>query len=76
MTFSQTEALVSLPYEFIPFPDAGDIVYALDRSGTVVTEVRVVRAVRKKVYDRTMVVEIAVDKEHALRVRGIRAREN
>ena len=72
--FKNLSAISLLVYEFLPFPDTSDNVEALDRSGKVVTQAKVVRVQNKKLYDRTKIVEIAVKKEYALQVRGIRAK--
>jgi len=79
-TFAPGEALVSLPYEFLPLPEKGDpstgsgqaVVTALDRDGQPVGEARVVRARKTKKMDRTAVVSLAVPAELAMTVRGFK----
>lgn len=68
------EALVSLPYEFLPLPEKGDVVVALDREGQPVGTARVVRVRKTKKMDRTAVVSLAVPVEQAMEVRGFRVR--
>ena len=40
-SYSENEALVAIPYEFLPVPAPGDTVAALDREGAWVADVRV-----------------------------------
>ena len=65
-------ATVSLPYEFLPLPEKGQRVTALDRSGQPVGEAEVVRVANPKAYDHTPVVTIRVPAELALVVRHCR----
>lgn len=62
-------ALITLPYEFLPIPKAGDKVKALDRKGDV-RDGAVVEKVLKK--GKTMVVTIEVRADLAMDVRNIR----
>ena len=63
------DALISLPYEFLPVPKKGDVVVALDREGKVRgnTKVEEVRKVGK-----TYIITIRTKKEDAMVVRNIR----
>lgn len=72
MTFSENEAAVSLPWEYLPVPQAGDRVNALSRSGEVLGNARVVDVKSPKSYDHTAVVTVAVPKGLAGEVRGLR----
>lgn len=72
MTYSETEALLKLPYEFIPLPKTNDIVKGLDREGNVVCDVRVESVMNSKYLDRTPIVSIAVKKDLAKTIRNIR----
>jgi Fe-S-cluster-containing hydrogenase component 2 len=65
-------AKVALPYEFIPLPERGDKVMALDREGNGLGPVDVVRVQKGKRLDRTPIVTIAVPRKWALVARGIR----
>jgi len=62
-------ALVTLPYEFLPIPKAGEKVVALDREGKSKGIAEVVR-VRK--VGKTAVITIKTDKKNAMDVRNIR----
>jgi Fe-S-cluster-containing hydrogenase component 2 len=66
-------ATVSLPYEFLPLPERGDTVVALDRSGDPVCSARVARVLASKALDRTPVVALEVPRERALEVRHFRS---
>ena len=64
------KAAVTLPYEFLPLPEKGEGVTALDRAGTplgdaVVTEVR-----KKETMDQTAVITIEVPREWSMQARA------
>ena len=61
-------ALITLPYEFVPVPSVGDTVKALDRTGAVRSNAVVKKVVRN---GKTMVVTIDVDSSLAMDVRNI-----
>ena len=63
---------VSLPYEFLPLPEAGDVVTALGRNGEVVCEAKVGRVLSAKALDRTPVITLEVPRGHAMAVRHFR----
>jgi len=71
MTYSDQEATVQLPYEFLPLPKRGETVKALDREGRVVCPARVVKVLNPKGFDHTAVITIAVPKDQAMNVRNI-----
>lgn len=71
-TYSDTETLVKLPYEFLPLPKEGDCVTGLDREARPVCRARVVKVLNTKAQDKTPVVSVAVSKEMGLAVRNIR----
>lgn len=68
MTWSEGEAIVRIPYEFIPLPEVGDIVEGLDREGNTLTDVRVEKVQNAKMMDKTPVLWLAVKKEFAKEV--------
>ena len=74
MNFSDTETLVTFPYEFEPLPKVGDLVEAVDRGGEPVSSARVTRVQNPPAFNRTAVVTIAVPKAHGMVVRSIRRR--
>ncbi|MGB9839846.1 4Fe-4S dicluster domain-containing protein [Thermovenabulum sp.] len=71
-TYSEKEATVSLPFEFLPLPAEGDEVDVLDRSGKVVGKGRVLKVRNGKYEDKTPVITVAVPKELSMVVRNIR----
>lgn len=71
-TYSDTEATVSFPYEYIPLPVKDEIVEAVNREGKVVCKGKVVKVLNPKSYDRTPVVTVAIQKEFADDVRSMK----
>lgn len=69
--YSENEALIKLPWEFLPLPKKGDVVKTLNRAGEEVGEGRVVAVQDGKVFDRTRIIHIVVPKEHSMIVRSI-----
>lgn len=73
-TYSDREATVTLPYEFLPLPEKGERVEALNRRGEVVAEGTVVQVRTPKAFDRTALVTVVIPKELSMEVRHIRSR--
>jgi Fe-S-cluster-containing hydrogenase component 2 len=63
------KAWVTLPYEFIPGPKVGDIVQALDRTGTLRNKALVKKIAK---HGKTMVVTIEVESGYAMDIRNIK----
>lgn len=70
--YSQEEATVDFPFEYLPLPQVGQTVEAVDRTGQRVCSGRVVTVKQGKQYAGTRVVSVAVAKDCADRVRSIR----
>jgi len=70
---SKEKALITIPYEFLPIPEIGDKVKALDRKGEVVGEAKVIRV--KKNENKTNTITIEVNKELGMTVRNIKVIE-
>ena len=68
-TYSETETLVKIPYEFLPLPEEGVFVTGLDREGRPICRAKVVKVLNTKTMDKTPVVSLAVPKEFAMAVR-------
>ena len=68
-SYSETESLVKIPYEYIPLPEVGSEVDGVNRIGEVVCKVRVEKEKKKK--NKTSVVTLVVPKEYTHIVRGI-----
>lgn len=70
-TFSDTTALVSFPYEYVPLPVEGQSVKCTDRMGAYVTD-GVIRQIRRaKAFDHTAIVTVEIPKEYVMEVRFI-----
>ena len=62
-------AYITLPYEFLPIPQKGDLVEALNRKGEKKQLAKVVQSIKK---GKTAVVTIEVEKKHIMDIRHIR----
>lgn len=71
-TYSETQATVSLPFEFLPLPHEGEEVDLLNRSGKKVGKGKVLKVRNGKYEDRTPVITVAVPKELSMVVRNIK----
>jgi len=71
INYSETEALVAFPYEYVPLPQDGEIVKAVNRDGTAVTTGRVVNVKTAKAFDHTAVISLAIHKDFVQHVRSI-----
>ena len=71
-SYSEKEAAISMPYEYLPLPESGDVVDALDRSGVKVCSGRIIKISNPEKNDNTAVVTIAVPKQYADQVRSFR----
>ncbi|MCL2407107.1 MAG: (2Fe-2S)-binding protein [Defluviitaleaceae bacterium] len=70
-SWSEDRALIKIPYEFRPLPEKGDIVLALDRSGTPVATADVISVLLNKATNRVPIISIAIDKSLIKTVRNI-----
>jgi Fe-S-cluster-containing hydrogenase component 2 len=70
--YSENKSMVKLPYEFLPIPEEGQTVTALNREGVPVGEAKVVRVQSGKNQNRTTLVWLEVDKGMAMEVRNFR----
>lgn len=71
-SYSDLEAIVRLPYEYLPLPQEGDRVAAINRAGQQVGEARVVKVQQGGNLDGTSVIWLAVPKGLAMEVRHFR----
>jgi len=71
MTFSDTEALATIPYEYLPMPQVGDEVDAVNRHGETLCKAKVIRIRNPKIFAGTALVSIAVPKQFAIEVKGL-----
>lgn len=65
-------ATMMMPYEFLPLPDEGEIVTALDRSGKELGDAKVTSVRKTERMDETAVVTIEVPKDWSMRARAFR----
>jgi len=71
ISYSQTEAVVSFPFEYLPLPKIGDKVEAVNREGKIVTTGRVSKIRNPSKNDHTSIISIVIPKEWAVEVRNI-----
>lgn len=69
LKYKGDEALLMIPYEFLPTPKRGEIYEALNRKGETVGEARIVAA--REMEGRTTVLTLAVKRDLAMIVRNI-----
>ena len=69
-SYSKTEAMIKIPYEFCPLPESGEEVEALDRAGKFAGVAHVLRVQQQA--NKTTLLWLIVPKEIALDVRNIR----
>lgn len=71
--YSDDSATVTMPYEFLPLPQKGDIGYGLSRSGEAVCEVEVLDVRSAKAFDHTHLLTVKVPKDMVMKVRFYKA---
>ena len=71
-TYSENEALIKIPYEYLPIPVTNSIVDVTNRLGEVVGKGRIVQVTNSKKNDKTLILGISVPKELSMVVRGIK----
>ena len=70
--YSETEATVAFPYEYVPTPEVGEEWEAVDRQGQVKCKGKIVKVMNPKAFDRTPIVTVAIPKEFADEVRSVK----
>ena len=68
-SYSDTESLVKIPYEFLPLPAENSYVTGLNRNGNPVCRAKVIKVLAGKSVDKTAIVTLAVPKELSMEVR-------
>lgn len=63
---------VRLPYEFLPLPKEGQVVKGLNRAGEYITDVKVLKVLNPKSFDRTPIITIEVDRKFLYEIRNIK----
>ncbi len=69
------KAVVTLPYEFLPLPEKGQAVTALDRSGAPLGDAEVTEVRKTDRMDETALVSIEVPMDWSMRARGFRLKK-
>lgn len=72
LTYSENQAMVELPYEFLPLPAVGEEVEAVNREGQAVSSGIIKRIQNPQKFNRTAVISLAVPKNLAMEVRSIK----
>lgn len=62
-------AEVTIPYEFLPYPEVGETGIGLGRDGKKLCAAEVVRVRKEKAFDHTVLVTMRIPEEMAMRVR-------
>ncbi|OOP72779.1 FAD-dependent oxidoreductase [Clostridium beijerinckii] len=71
-TYEEGYATVTIPYEFLPLPNKGDMGIALDRSGIEVCEAEVLEVRSAKPMDHTKLLTMKVPTDMAMKARFIK----
>jgi Fe-S-cluster-containing hydrogenase component 2 len=70
--YSENTATVAFPYEYMPTPEKGMEVTAVNRKGEEVCGAKVVNVMNPAAFDHTPVVTVEIPKEYADEVRSIK----
>ena len=68
-------SIVYIPYEFIPRPKKGDTAIGLDREGKERCEVKILKVLDSRKFDRCAIVGFSVPKKLAKEIRFIKLRK-
>jgi len=66
------QAVVEFPFEYVPLPQIGDSVRAVNRGGEVICDGEVLAVKQHKAYHGTTVISLLVPMEYANHVRGLK----
>jgi Fe-S-cluster-containing hydrogenase component 2 len=72
--FEEKRSRVMIPYEFLPLPQKGDVVTALDRAGKEVGDAEILNIRKKESMDKTAVVTLAVPKALSMSIRFFKSK--
>ena len=75
-TYSEDFALLKLPYEYVPVPQAGRFITGLSRSGEELGSFEVIKVTSGGKKNMTYTVSIAIPQELAMEVRDIKVTIN
>jgi len=68
--YSDEKSLIKIPHEMLPLPEKGEDVYALDRAGSILGKVKVIKVL--KIKNKTNIVSLEVPKSMTMKVRSIK----
>jgi Fe-S-cluster-containing hydrogenase component 2 len=66
---------VTMPYEFLPLPEKGEVVTALDRSGKALGDATVTAVRKTEKMDETAVITVEMPREWTMDVRAIKLKK-
>ena len=69
-SYSETEATVILPYEYLPLPKEGDFVTGLNREGKPICRAKVIKIRNSKIQNKTSLITLVVPREFSMEVRN------
>jgi len=64
INYSNDEALITFPYEYLPVPEINDTVTLVDRLGKEVCQGKVENIMNNKSYDLTKLIKVSFDKKY------------
>lgn len=70
-SLSETEGVISIPYEYLPLPEKGEVVFINDKYGSVIGKGQVLKVKNPESYDNTPVITVKVPKALLMEGRGI-----
>ena len=68
--YSDEKSLIKIPHEMLPLPEKGEDVYALDRAGSILGKVKVIKVL--KIKNKTNIFSLEVPKSMVMKVRSIK----
>lgn len=74
-SYSETEGLISIPYEYLPLPKEGQAVDVTDRKGKIISKGQIFKVKTTKKSDHTAVVVMKVPHTLLMEARGFRFEE-
>ena len=60
----EEELLYKIPYEFVPYPEVGEIMDAVNRNGDVIGECKIMKVQTAKRQDKTALLHVLVPEKH------------
>lgn len=70
--YSKDTSVIRIPYEFLPIPNIGESVIALDRYGEGIGVAKIIKVQRNSNQNKTAIVWLEVNKEQAFEVRNFK----